>query len=535
MASSRRSAKNADPAIDTVVGTVVAEFVRALDAAGFAARGTSFCAAAPSASPDALVARPLIVAFSGGLDSTVLLDAAARVLGPGALVAAHVHHGLQPAADAWPGHCESVAAGLGLRFELVRLQGGPARGESVEAWARHERYRGLRALAAKVGAVAVLTAHHADDQVETILMRIARGTGADGLAGIRARTDFDGLPVLRPLLALSRATLEHYARARALAWVEDPSNADRARLRNAFRHGVLPEIDLAAPAFRANLLRLAASLQASQQAVAVLARIDLDAARLPPAAGAEFTRPIAREPDPAPLDATMLDVTMLGATMLDATMLAALPVQRRSAALRLWLVELGLGPPSEARLRELDRQLLLGRGAYGTVCHAGWRFRRYRRELSATPVVSGDDAAVAAQTLRWRGEPARLLSGFGGRLVFEPVLGQDDGDGDGNGGVSTDWLRSQPLTITPGASSAKLRPSAGGHTRTLKNLYQEHGVPAWARPGLPLVWAGGRLLYAAGVGMDRGACWPTQGERVRLRWTREPGDGAAARGATARV
>lgn len=472
MASSRRSARDADP--------VAAALERAL--------GEACAAAGPSPRPPIFV-----VGWSGGLDSTVLLHAAAKAAPASArLVALHVHHGLQPAADAWPAHCEREAGLLGVACEVHRVEDAPASGESVEAWARGRRYAALTRAAVRLGALGVLTGHHADDQVETMLMRIARGSGIDGLAGIAASGRRDGVPVLRPLLGLSRAQLAEYAQRHALRWVEDPSNEDAALLRNAFRHRVLPALDAAAPAFRGNLLRLGTRLDEARAAIEALARIDLRAASL----------------DAAALDAAPDAV--------DADVLARLPAPRRAAALRLWLALLGARAPSESKLREIERQMVLSGGAYGQVAHEGLLLRRHRRRIVATCAAQGIAApAPEAFMLAWHGERSLAVPGFAGMLQFDE---QEQAQAVQAGGVSADWLLGRPLTVSSPGSARRLRTQPGGRARTLKNLYQERGIPAWLRPTLPLVETGDRVLFAAGLGMDRGPCWPRTGRLVSLRW-----------------
>lgn len=452
-----------------------------------------------------------LVAFSGGLDSTVLLHAAVAVAGASRVRAIHVHHGLQPAADDWPAHCVREADRLGVECEVEHLADRPPAGASVEEWARRERYRVLVAAAERDGAAAVLTAHHADDQVETLLMRIARGTGPDGLEGISAQLRWHGVRVLRPLLSLSRAELSDYARRNALCWIEDPSNLDERMLRNALRNRLLPVIDDVAPAFRANLLRLAARLEPAREAVEALARIDLASAADLGAAGSEVAGSVA-----AGSGSPGSGATGHWAVELDADTLAALTPARRAAALRLWLERLGLPIPSEAKLREIEAQLVLGRGAYGCVAHGGAQLRRHRRRVIALRSAPARlPVPVAPLAFRWSGEPVLRLPGFDGQLRFDPEPAEAGADGQG---VSVDWLRAQPLTATPGVSAARLCVSARRPRRTLKNLYQELGVPAWRRPALPHVLAGGRLLYAAGVGMDQGPEWPRGGARVLLHW-----------------
>jgi tRNA(Ile)-lysidine synthase len=465
MASSRRSAKNAEPAAgsadaDPVVGAI-------------ARAATAACAGTGH--------RRWLIAYSGGLDSTVLLHAAVQALGAPALVAAHVHHGLQPAADIWPAHCEAQANALGVAFECLRLKGRPPRGASLEEWARDERYRALADVARRVGACGVLTAHHADDQVETVLMRLARGTGIDGLVGIEPTTVLSGVAVNRPLLALTRAQLVRYAHRNHLRWVQDPSNADLRRARNAIRHRVLRSIDAVLPRFRERLLEALPHVRAARDAQALLAQQDLQ--RAGTGAG------------------------------LDRRVLAALTRERCHAALREWLRGQGLRAPTEARLTEMARQLVDARGAHGRVMHEGRALVRDRDTIRVLDPAALAGPRMSPTRLQWRGEPVIELPLWGGRLMFDPVAEPSAA------GVDAGWLRARPLTLTAGgASRARLRPGPRAHRRTLKNLYQEQGVPAWMRASLPLVYVEGCLLYAGGIGMDCGDAWPAGGDRVSIRW-----------------
>jgi tRNA(Ile)-lysidine synthase len=200
---------------------------------------------------------------------------------------------------------------------------------------------------------------------------------------------------------------------------------------------------------------------------------------------------------------------------LDRRALAVLAPTRRDAALRAWLRELGLRPPTQARLREMVRQLVDGEGAHGRVRHEGRVLVRDREAIRVVEPALVDAAPAPAHPLRWDGEPFVEVVGWGGRLCFEPV---------GRGavaaaGVSASWLRQQPLVVSSGrTSSERLRPAKTAPSRTLKNLYQERGVPAWRRRALPLVYVEGRLLYAAGIGMNWDVGWPRHGSGVVLRW-----------------
>jgi len=176
-------------------------------------------AAVDTAIEEALRRLPLrakvLVAFSGGRDSTVLLDALVRLHGPSLVVAWHVHHGLQPAADRWLAFCEREATRHGVRFGCTRLASSPAPGDNVEAWARDARYEALWQAVADAGAAALLTAHHADDQLETVFMRLARGSGPEALGGMAPAERRAGGWLLRPLLGLGRARIAACAVSRA--------------------------------------------------------------------------------------------------------------------------------------------------------------------------------------------------------------------------------------------------------------------------------------------------------------------------------
>ncbi|HCE40093.1 MAG TPA: tRNA lysidine(34) synthetase TilS, partial [Alcanivorax sp.] len=195
---------------------------------------------------------PLWLAFSGGLDSTVLLHLLARAGLGGRLTVMHVDHGLHPDSAAWAAHCRAVTRGLGLAFvnETVTVD----RAAGLEAGARHARYR---ALAARAGAATLITAHHRDDQAETLLLRLLRGAGVAGLAAIREWGHWRDTPLWRPLLAVPRARLRALAEQGGWPWLEDPSNADRSLDRNYLRGTVLPALVARWPGALATLARAA--------------------------------------------------------------------------------------------------------------------------------------------------------------------------------------------------------------------------------------------------------------------------------------
>ena len=213
------------------------------------------------------------VALSGGLDSTVLLAALAKLRAGGTLPplrALHVDHGLHADAARWSRHCLDLAARLGLDCVVLRVDAAAARGESPESAARAARYAALGAgLAA--GEI-LLTAHHADDQLEGVLLQWLRGGGLRALAGMPLLARFGPGWHARPMLGFTRGDIERWAREQGLAWLEDPSNADRALDRNYLRHEVLPALRVRWPAATRTVARVSA------QAAEALALQQLDAA-----------------------------------------------------------------------------------------------------------------------------------------------------------------------------------------------------------------------------------------------------------------
>lgn len=429
----------------------------------------------------------VVVAFSGGVDSTVLLDAVLRGGAHERVVAWHVHHGLQPRADDWCAHCEREAVRLGVRFGATRLASPPA-GVNLEAWARKMRYRALWEAVARTGSAALLTAHHADDQLETVLMRLARGSGPAALGAMSQAQRREGGWLLRPLLAIGRERIVECARERGLEWVDDPMNADADFLRVALRTRVIPELAKAAPALRENVMRSAGWLRESGEALRELAGRDL------------------REAGVAP-----------GARAIDRHALAALPAARRDLAVRAWFASLGVVAPSRARLAEWVSQMLLGGSAHAQFAHDGLRFRRYRDRLTVEAAPVGMPEAPPVFAFRWRGEREIALPGWGGALRFTPSQRPD--------AIAAAWLAAQPLALRPARGGQRLRPRASGPSRSVKNLFQERGIAPHLRVRMPALHAGERLLYVAGIGMDRGAPSGAKGEsRIEIGWRADDAD-----------
>jgi tRNA(Ile)-lysidine synthase len=436
----------------------------------------------------------IAVALSGGLDSMVLLHLAhdwAQANGV-ALFAFHVHHGLSPNADQWLAHCERSCAALGVGFEYRRVSITKGR-SGVEAAARKLRYAALGAMCAAHNVPLLLTAHHLDDQAETVLLQLLRGSGPAGLSGMDAANTAPellgnaSLALARPLLAQARAELEAYAREHGLAWVEDESNTDPRYARNALRHQVMPALAAAFPGFQQRFARSAAHAQSAQRLLDELAAQDLAVCR--------------------------------AGEGIDVARLRTMSMDRVYNLLRHWFSVRGLAMPSTAWLTEMVAQLLEARDdAQLLVTHPACHIRRHRDRLYITPKLPDlagmrdpDDAGVLekeAERFRWNGEAQLAFPAYGGVLHFEPA----------EEGFDADWLRAQPLEIDFRKGGERLKLAANRPTRSLKAHYQASGVPAWERPRLPIVSANGELLFAAGLGMDCRHFAAPHTSPIALRW-----------------
>lgn len=398
----------------------------------------------------------LWVALSGGLDSTCLLHAAAAVRDrlPGPLSAVHLDHGLHPDSARWAGHCRGLCVGLEVPLVIRRLRIHRRPGESLEAAAREARYL---ALAALLGPGEVLvTAQHRDDQAETLLLALLRGSGLDGLAAMPRVSDLGPGRLARPLLGVPRAALEAYALGQGLGWVEDPSNASLAFDRNYLRQRVIPLLRARWPAVSLTLARSAGHCA--------------EAARLIEAQADQCLEGLAG--------------SRWGTLSIPG--LAALEPAQARVVLRLWLRRLGLPLPDSPHLsRVLTEVLPARRDSNPLVAWPGCEIRRYRGDLFALrPLPSPPTAAP----LSWSGESLVLPPPLG-ILALIPVVGE----------LPQGLAKVSPFQVRFGLEGERYRRAGAGRQRPLKKLFQEAGIPAWLRPYVPLILAGDRLMAVAGV------------------------------------
>lgn len=432
--------------------------------------------------------RTVAVAYSGGRDSTALLHAtasAARRLGLD-VVALHVHHGLMPQADAWLAAAERQCArwrrgGLPVRLMHTRLTGGPPRGESVEAWARHERRAALARMARQEGVQLVLLAHHRRDQAETVLLQALRGSGASGLAAMPRQVERDGIVWSRPWIDQPKASIEAYLRRHRLHGVDDPSNADPRFARSRLRHAVWPALVAAFPDVEQALCVVAGQAAQAAQLQAAVAAIDLATLR----DGARLRLPVWRQLDEA----------------------------RRVNALRVWLRErLGHAAP-RSLLERLASELPHAQSARWPVT-ADHQLALHRGRLALAPVADAPARAPAEQVIDLSRPGMHPVPAWAGAFVVRRVA---------RDGLAPSALRQVQLRGRVGGE--RFQAHAAGVPRSLKKQYQAAGLAAWERHG-PLVWHGDRLLFVSGLGAD--ARMLTRGAGLALVW--QPiGDGMLRR------
>lgn len=409
--------------------------------------------------------RRLVVGYSGGLDSHVLLHVLAtqRATWPRHEVqAVYIDHGLQVASAAWGAHCTRICRALAVPLQIRPVIAHPAPGESPEAAARRARYA---ALAAELGPdAALLTAHHRDDQAETLLLQLLRGAGPHGLAAMPAAAPLGAGWLLRPWLELDRATLREYGDRHALHWIEDASNSDLGFDRNYLRHRIMPLLQQRWP-----------------RATGALAR----SARWCAEAAAELDRQAAID---------LAQATSQAADRLSLSVLRQLSVPRQRYLLRYWLRTLALPIPGSRQLEQLRTEALsAARDRQPAVCWPGGEVRRYREMLYAMPPLAPLDRQAAWP---WRfdcgGCPSLDLPGLGGLRWYARS---------GMGLRAALLENGATLTVRFRQGGEWFQPSGRAHRRELKKLLQAAGIPPWQRDRMPLLYREKELLAVVGLGV----------------------------------
>jgi tRNA(Ile)-lysidine synthase len=428
------------------------------------------------------VPRRWCVALSAGLDSTVLLHAMSRVLsdleprGEHRLRAMHVHHGLYPDAEAWTEAARAQAASLGCEFQVLKVSVQKAPGQSLEDCARQVRYQAL--MQAMDEGEILLTGHHQDDQLETVLLQLMRGAGVAGLAAMPACAAFGSGRHFRPLLDFSREELRHWASHRGVQWIEEPSNQDMNFDRNYLRHRVLPALMQRWPSAARGASRSARYCGEARELLEQLA-------------GDDYQR--------CSIDGDLLVQELL-----------ALEKSRTANLVRYWVGRAGLPSPPAHVLALLPEQVLNAKAqALPCLSWQGAEIRRYRGRL----IIQPNQAPRPSGSLPWPATAVLELPGGLGQLSL------DEGPGPG---LDPGALEGKELEIRFRLGGEKLRLAGREGSHGLRDLFQDRGVLPWMRDRVPLIYVDGKLAAVGQFWIDQAFASKAGGEARLVVWKGAP-------------
>lgn len=418
------------------------------------------------------------VSYSGGCDSHVLLHALASLRPDLATIdiqAIHIDHSLHPKSQQWAQHCTNVAHALAVNCEVIRVDAKPAIGASPEAAAREARYNAIATLL-QPGDV-LLTAHHLDDQAETMLLQLLRGAGPAGLAAMAMCNPFAKAWLARPLLNIGHAQLVAYAQQHHLDWIDDESNLNTRFERNFIRHQVMPLLRQRWPAAAKTLARSASHSAEATRLLHELAASDLNTVR-----------------GEAP-------------STLSVSRLKQLDEARQRNVLRAWISEQNLPRPSTAKLKCLQQDML--HAAADRNPHVTWQgaqAHRYRDALYVMPA----QANITSASIVWDINNALTLPN-NGTLIAQPTQGL---------GISRSLCAKHPVSVRFRQGGERCRLVGRLHSQSLKHLLQEHAIPPWQRNQIPLIYIGDKLAAVA----DKWICQPYQASAdemgLTIQWSR---------------
>lgn len=397
------------------------------------------------------------IAYSGGRDSHVLLHAmsALRKTLPLRLHAIHIHHSLSQNADQWVEHCQAICQDLHIELIIQRINANADVGESPEEIARERRYHVFSSLLQKDDIL--LTAHHQEDQAETLLIQLFRGAGPKGLAAMPIMKALGQGLHARPLLSITGNAFQQYAEHHQLRWIEDESNQNVDFSRNYIRHHIMPVLKSRWPSVTATLSRVSNHCAEAQQLIETQAAEDCLVAQ-----GAT---------------PKLLSVSKL--TMLD-------PARQRQV-LRTWLARFGT-VPSAVKLHHIQRDLLQSR--YDKMPYLRWKGKELRRFRDDLYVVKTQQPHEAEKNYVWDLTQPLKIPGLEKPLIATPAQG--------SGLVAA--IKTLTVRFRQGGESCRLANRAFHHR--LKKLFQEWHIPYWERDRIPLLYQDNELIGIVGYYID---------------------------------
>lgn len=391
----------------------------------------------------------IYIGYSGGVDSHVLLHLCASITRlKEKITAVYVHHGLQAEAESWARHCEQTAKSLGVDFIVLRVNAVASQGESPEEAARNARYTAIKSL---IGVNDVLmVAQHRDDQLETVLLQLFRGSGLRGLSGMPEFMAFGRGVMLRPLLNVSKLAIDDFARINGLNWVDDPSNLNNAFDRNFLRNAVLPLLKQRWPACDKTVARSARHCAEAQTMISALAE--------------ELFHQVFNASDKT----------------LCISRLQSYEVAQQQLVIREWFQALNLKMPAQAFIKRLQSDVLSAREDSDPLLSGqGYQIRRYRDKLyclkQTEPETVRDSIWPAGQT--------SIRVSDHQSLCCVPS----------SAGISREQWQNATVEIKARRGGEKIRlPGREGH-HDLKKLFQEAAMPSWERERIALVYLDDKL------------------------------------------
>ena len=399
------------------------------------------------------------VAYSGGCDSHVLLHLLAQLRQTQTfeLKAVYVNHGLGPNAVAWGEHCQQVCDDLNVAFVSLQVDATAQNGESPEAAARNARYQAITDLLQRDEYLC--TAHHQDDQAETLLLQLLRGAGPKGLAGMPQASSLGKATQLRPLLGFSQAQLKSYSEQHGLSWIEDESNCDTGFNRNYLRHEIMPLLRQRWPSADATLARSANNCAEAAELIEVLAEQDYQ------------------------------QVKAEASTELLISNLLKLDKARLKNVLRYWIRLADLPLPSDKKLQHITSDVLHAAEDKTPLVH--WSGAEVRRFNGRLYVMSPLPEFDCSQVILWEDVEQPLQLPDGSQLVCEQTIHYP--------ALSLDYLKRGRVTVRFRQGGEVCQPAGSQHHKNLKQLFQEHQVPPWRRSRTPLLYVDNSLTAVIGV------------------------------------